>query len=86
MASSAKSASGHWAVQLGSFASHENADKLARQLKAKGFAVYVLPGGSGSALRYRVRVGPMADRGAAAQTAAKLKSLGQTASLVAPAR
>ena len=86
MASAAKSASGHWAVQLGSFASHENADKLARQLKAQGFTVYVLPGGSGSALRYRVRVGPMADRGAAAQTAAKLKSLGQTASLVAPAR
>lgn len=73
-----------WAVQLGSFASHENADKLARQLKSQGYAVFVLPGGSGSSLRYRVRVGPMADRGAAAQTAAKLKAAGQTASLVAP--
>jgi DedD protein len=86
VATPAKSVARHWAVQLGSFASHENADKLARQLKAQGFAVYVLPGGSGSAVRYRVRVGPMADRGAAAQTAAKLKTLGQTASLVAPAR
>jgi DedD protein len=77
---------GHaWAVQLGSFASHENADKLVRHLKAQGFAVYVAPGGSGSSLRYRVRIGPMADRGAATETVAKLKSLGQVASLVPPA-
>jgi cell division septation protein DedD len=69
-------------VQLGSFASHDNADKLARQLKAKGFTVYVSPGGSGSSLRYRVRVGPMADRETATQTAAKLRTLGQVASLV----
>lgn len=76
---------GHtWAVQLGSFVSRDNADKLARQLKAQGFGVYVLPGGSGSALRYRVRIGPMPDRSAATQTVAKLKSLGQVASLVPP--
>jgi DedD protein len=74
-----------WAVQLGSFASHANADKLVRQLKAQGFSVYVLSGGSGASVRYRVRVGPMADRGAATQTAAKLKSLGHVGSLVAPA-
>ncbi len=74
-----------WAVQLGSFASHANADKLVRQLKAQGFAVYVLSGGSGSSLRYRVRVGPMADRGAATQVVAKLQSLGHTGSLVPPA-
>jgi DedD protein len=76
---------GHtWAVQLGSFVSRENADKLARQLRAQGFGVYVLPGGSGSSLRYRVRIGPMPDRAIAAQTVAKLKSLGQVASLVPP--
>jgi DedD protein len=74
-----------WAVQLGSFASRANADKLVRQLKAQGFAVYEVPGGSGPSLRYRVRVGPMADRGSASQAAGKLKSLGQTPSLVAPA-
>lgn len=80
-----KPASGHtWAVQLGSFVSRDNADKLARQLKAQGFAVYVLPGGSGSSLRYRVRIGPMPDRSAAAQMVARLKSLGQVASLVPP--
>jgi DedD protein len=78
--------SGHgWAVQLGSFANRANADKLAHQLKAQGFAVYVLSGGSGSSRRYRVRVGPMADRGAAAQTVAKLKSSGHIASFVPPA-
>jgi DedD protein len=74
-----------WSVQLGSFASHANADKLVRQLKAQGFSVYVLSGGSGPSLRYRVRVGPMADRGAAIQAATKLKSLGHVGSLVAPA-
>jgi DedD protein len=74
-----------WAVQLGSFASRVNADNLSRQLKAQGFAVYVLPGGSGAAARYRVRVGPLADRGSAERTAARLKSIGHVSSLVAPA-
>jgi cell division septation protein DedD len=86
LSTTAKAAiAGHtWAVQLGSFVSRENADKLARQLRAQGFGVYVLPGGSGSSLRYRVRIGPMPDRAAAAQSVAKLKSLGQVASLVPP--
>jgi DedD protein len=77
---------GHaWAVQLGSFASRDNADKLLRQLRAQGFSVFILSGGSGSSLRYRVRIGPMADRGAAAQEVAKLKSMGHAASIVPPA-
>jgi DedD protein len=76
---------GAWAVQLGSFASRANADKLMRQLKGQGFSVYVVTGGSGPSLRYRVRVGPMADRGAATQAVAKLKSLGHAASFVPPA-
>jgi DedD protein len=77
--------SGHgWAVQLGSFASRANADKLVRQLKAQGFGVYVLSGGSGAAARYRVRVGPLADHTVAIETAAKLKSSGHIGSLVAP--
>ncbi len=81
-----KSASGGraWAVQLGSFANRDNADKLVRQWKGQGFMVYVSPIGSGSASRYRVRVGPLADHGAAAQTVAKLKALGQPASIVQP--
>jgi DedD protein len=73
-----------WAVQLGSFASRANADKLVRQLRAQGFGAYVLSGGSGTATRYRVRVGPMADRNDATQAEAKLKSSGHAGSLVPP--
>lgn len=77
---------GHsWCVQLGSFASRVNADKLVRQVKAQGFAVYVLSSGSGASQRHRVRIGPLADRGAATQAAAKLKSLGHIGSIVPPA-
>jgi DedD protein len=82
----AKPAAGSWAVQLGSFANRANADKLAHRLKDQGFSVYVVSGGSGASVRYRVRIGPMADRGAAAQAVAKLKSLGHAASFVPPAR
>ncbi|HEY2463702.1 MAG TPA: SPOR domain-containing protein [Steroidobacteraceae bacterium] len=74
-----------WSVQLGSFASRTNADNLTRQVKGQGFSVFVLPGGAGTSVRYRVRVGPLADRGSAERTAAKLKSLGHIGSLVAPA-
>ena len=74
-----------WAVQLGSFASRSNADKLAHQVKGQGFSVFVLSSGSGAAARYRVRVGPLADRGAATQAAARLKTLGHAGSLVSPA-
>jgi DedD protein len=79
------SARANWAVQLGSFASRANADNLSRQLKGEGFSVYVLPGGSSTSVRYRVRVGPLADRDSAERVAAKLKSIGHGSSLVAPA-
>jgi DedD protein len=79
------SAHANWAVQLGSFASRANADNLSRQLKGQGFSVYVLPGGSSTTVRYRVRVGPLADRDSAERMAAKLKSIGHASSLVAPA-
>jgi DedD protein len=79
------SARANWAVQLGSFASRANADNLSRQLKGQGFSVYVLPGGSGTSVRYRVRVGPLADRDSAERMVAKLKSIGHVSSLVAPA-
>jgi DedD protein len=79
------SARANWAVQLGSFASRANADNLSRQLKGQGFSVYVLPGGSSTSVRYRVRVGPLSDRDSAERMAAKLKSIGHGSSLVAPA-
>jgi len=73
-----------WAVQLGSFASRANADNLLQQLKAQGLTVYLSSGGSGQGLRYRVRIGPLADRDTAERTAAKLKSLGHVSTIVAP--
>jgi DedD protein len=78
------SRSSSWSVQLGSFASRANADNLVHRLKAQGFAAYILTGGSGAATRHRVRVGPLADRGTAERSAAKLKTLGHSSSLVAP--
>jgi DedD protein len=78
-------AHGSWSVQLGSFASRTNADNLTRQVKGLGFSVFVLPGGSGNSVRYRVRVGPFSDRESAERMAGKLKSLGHVGSLVAPA-
>lgn len=44
-----------WAVQLGSFASKENADRLARELKAKGFPAYVNEGTGSGKKFFRVR-------------------------------
>lgn len=84
MPAGGKLAAHSWAVQLGSFASRDNADKLVRQLKGQGFSVYVSPTGSGAAERYRARIGPLSDHEAATQMVGKLKSLRQAASIVRP--
>jgi DedD protein len=73
-----------WAVQTGSFASRANAEKQVRRLKAHESSVYLSSGGKGSALRYRVRVGPYTDRAAAERALARLRQQGESASLVAP--
>jgi DedD protein len=74
----------HWAVQIGSFASRANAEKLVRQRKPHDAAIYMSPSGKGPSARYRVRIGPLADRDAAERVVAKLKKEGQSASLVPP--
>jgi DedD protein len=73
-----------WAVQLGSFASRVNADNLVRQLKAHEAPAYVLSSGKGTELRYKVRVGPAADRAAAERLRLKLAKDGHAGSVVAP--
>jgi cell division septation protein DedD len=74
-----------WSVQLGSFASKANAEKLVHQLAARvGPTSYVSASGGGSTLRYRVRVGPFTDRGAAERAAGKLRASGHAAAIVAP--
>jgi DedD protein len=80
-ASSGESRSGGWVVQLGSFAQHANAERLAREVRARGFRVSVSQEGSGRRL-YRVRVGPAQDRAAATQLAAQLHAAGHSGAIV----
>jgi DedD protein len=74
-ASSAASTRG-WVVQLGSFADHGNASRLARSLSAKGFRMSVSRARAGSRVLWRVRAGPAHDRAGARHLAARLRALG----------
>lgn len=71
-----------WAVQLGSFASEANAERLTTQLKARGYKAFVSRLDSGSRTRYRVRVGPEEDRSRAESLADRLRRDGQAAVVV----
>ena len=75
------SGAGAWLVQLGSFASHANAERLAQQLRDGGYKVNVSQASNGRHL-YRVLVGPAHDRAAAAQLAAKLQAAGHRGAIV----
>ncbi|MBS0396455.1 MAG: SPOR domain-containing protein, partial [Proteobacteria bacterium] len=71
-----------WAVQLGSFTSRENAEGLAKGLRAKGYRAFVSEfRGSGRVL-YRVRVGPEQDRARAEAVAARLAHDGHHGTVV----
>jgi cell division septation protein DedD len=72
--------SGGYVVQLGSFASRANADRLARQVRSQGFPVSVSQGNTGRL--YRVRVGPAHDRSAAGELAQQLRAHGHSGSIV----
>lgn len=67
---------GDWVVQLGSFSSRANADRLARDVKGKGFSVSVEGGGGTSGNLFRVRAGPAEDKAAAEALAAQLAAAG----------
>lgn len=74
-------APGGWTVQLGSFASRVNAERLVHELKAKGYASFWTESASGGRKFYRVRVGPAMDRASAEALAAKLRAGGHSGSL-----
>jgi DedD protein len=74
-------AAGAFMVQLGSFASRQNAERLAQQLRAQGFTASVSQG-SGARHLYRVRAGPAHDHGAAVQLAQQLSAAGHSGSIV----
>jgi cell division septation protein DedD len=71
-----------YVVQLGSFASRSNAQRLAKQVHGLGYTVSVSRGTSGRHL-YRVRVGPARERAAAEQLAAQLRTQGHAGAVVA---
>jgi DedD protein len=73
---------GAFAVQLGSFSNRDNANRLVREMTAKGFAAFVAPITSNGRELYRVRVGPTRDRAAAEALATQLRRIGQTGSIV----
>lgn len=73
---------GRFAVQLGSFGSRENAERLVRDMTARGFATFIAPITSNGRELYRVRVGPAKDRASAEALAAQLKRVGQSGSIV----
>jgi len=76
------SAAGTWSVQLGSFASEENAQRLAGELRSKGFHTSVSEGTGAGHRWYRVRVGPERDRPTAQAIAGRLRALGHPGSIV----
>ena len=73
---SAGSATGMWAVQLGSFSNLQNAEKLAADLRTQGFAAFLSKLSTSSGELHRVRIGPQKDRVAAEAMAARLQKAG----------
>jgi DedD protein len=73
-----------WWTQLGSFSSGDNAERLARALRAAGYSINVARIRVGNKDLYRVRAGPVAGRDAAVALQARLAAAGHKSSLVAP--
>ncbi|MGH8260012.1 MAG: SPOR domain-containing protein [Steroidobacteraceae bacterium] len=73
-----------WIVQVGSFASRANADRLAHDLKRKGYGAFVSETSSHGRKWYRVRVGPAPDRAAAVAVAKRLRTAGHGGEVLPP--
>ncbi len=73
---------GNFVVQLGSFGSRENAERLVHDMTARGFTAFIAPITTNGRELYRVRVGPTRDRASAEALAAELKRIGQPGSIV----
>ena len=81
-AAPAASATGMWAVQLGSFSNKENAEKLAADLRKQGYAAFLSQLGAGSDQLHRVRIGPQKDRESAEAMASRLLKAGHKGQVV----
>jgi DedD protein len=81
-AAESKSATGMWAVQLGSFGNQQNAERLAADLRKQGFAAFLSQLSTGSGQLHRVRIGPQKDRDSAEAMAARLAEAGHKGQVV----
>lgn len=77
-----QSSTGMWAVQLGSFSSDENAERLAADLRKQGYAAFLSKLQTGTGAMQRVRVGPQKDRAAAEAVASQLSKGGHDGQVV----
>lgn len=80
----APSSAGGWFVQVGTFGQRENAERLATQLKGKGFPASVSLTQRDGKSMHRVRVGPAGGRADAESLAARLASAGHRGQIVPP--
>ena len=81
-AAAPKSATGMWAVQLGSFGNQQNAERLAADLRKQGYAAFLSQLSTGSGQLHRVRIGPQKDRESAEAMAARLAKAGHKGQVV----
>lgn len=82
-AASKPAAKAGYSIQVGSFVSRANAERLASELKGKGFSAFVSEGRGNGRKLFRVRVGPEPDKASAQALGAKLRAAGRAGSLVA---
>ncbi|MGI9220687.1 MAG: SPOR domain-containing protein [Woeseiaceae bacterium] len=76
------SATGMWAVQLGSFGDQANANKLAADLRKQNFTAFLSKLSTGSGELHRVRIGPLKDRESAEAVAEQLSTAGHKGQVV----
>ncbi len=84
-AARSSASSGRWVVQLGVFADHHNAVRLASMLERRGFRIVVSPLRVRSRSLWRVSTAPAQSRAAALHTAARLRAAGHRGDVL-PAR
>ena len=77
-----QSVTGMWAVQMGSFANKSNAERLAVDLREKGFAAFLSQLKTSSGQLHRVRIGPQKDRSSAESVSAQLNRAGHQGQVV----
>ena len=82
----ASSTDGPWTVQVGSFSQADNAQALQRRLATEGFEAFVSRVATDAGSMHRVRVGPVAERGAADQLLTRLRTAGHDGARVVRAQ